>query len=141
MEARFSNRAYFFDQGLCFACLRCGACCTGAPGTIYVGPGEIALIADLLKLPLAVFMDRYLYPFKESFSIREDSLGNCLFFKNGCAIYAVRPLQCRTFPFWFDNLRSETRWLETARRCPGIGQGRRYRKDELVEMARGTMMI
>jgi uncharacterized protein len=141
MEAGYSNRVYFFDQGLCFDCLRCGACCTGAPGTIYVGPREIAPIADLLKLPLSVFTDRYLYPFKDSFSIREDSLGNCLFYKKGCAIYAVRPLQCRTFPFWFDNLRSEKRWLETGRRCPGIGQGRHYRKDELVKLARDTMMI
>lgn len=135
------QRTYFFDQGIRFECRRCGLCCTGAPGTIYVTDAEIRAIAVHLGMRLAQFHQHYLYPFKDSFSIREDSQGNCLFLNDGCAIYGVRPLQCRAFPFWFSIMRSEKRWREVASRCPGIGQGRLYDRDEILTIVQSTMKI
>jgi len=132
---------YFFDQGLSFECQRCGTCCTGAPGTIYVGPEEVAPICDHIGLDPLEFERRYLYPYKEGFSIREDPQGNCLFFNNGCGIYPVRPFQCSAFPFWFANVRSQSRWHDIARQCPGIGKGRRYSKEEIIALARKTINI
>jgi len=132
---------YFFDQGLFFECRRCGTCCTGAPGTVYVGPLEVPTVARYLELPASVFTATYLYPYKDSFSIREDARGNCLFFKNGCTIYPVRPLQCRSFPFWFSNLRSEKSWEHVRRQCPGIGKGRYFSRSEIIKLARQTMML
>lgn len=132
---------YFFDQGLTFACQRCGACCTGAPGTIYVAVDEVAIIADHLKLSSAEFIRTCLYPYKDSFSIREKANGDCLFFEQGCRIYPVRPFQCRSFPFWFSNLRSESRWERIGRQCPGIGRGRHYSRAEIIRMARKTTMF
>lgn len=132
---------YFFDQGLSFECRRCGTCCTGASGTIYVGPDEISPIAAYIGLSVYDFAQRYLYPYKKSFSIKEDSQGNCLFFNNGCGIYPVRPFQCRAFPFWFCNVRSESHWRDIARQCPGIGHGRRYSREEIIALARETMHI
>ena len=131
----------FFDQGLSFECQRCGACCTGAPGTIYVAPEEIGPMAGCLRLDLSDLIARYLYPYQDSYSIKEDARGDCLFFQAGCTIYPVRPFQCRSFPFWFRNVRSESHWRETARQCPGIGHGRRYCKEEIMAIARTTMNI
>ena len=37
-----------------------------------------------------------------------------------CQIYSVRPTQCRTFPWWPQNLKSEKEWQEAARYCEGI---------------------
>jgi hypothetical protein len=54
-------------------------------------------------------------------------------------IYPVRPLQCRTYPFWFQNLRSEKKWRLTGTACPGIGQGRRYSKDEILALLQLTI--
>ncbi|MBI5552003.1 MAG: YkgJ family cysteine cluster protein [Desulfobacterales bacterium] len=128
----FADRAYFFDHGLRFECQQCGQCCTGESGTIYVGPEEIAAMAAHLGLPVGPFVETYLYPFRDSHSIREDDLGNCLFYDQGCTIYPVRPMQCSSFPFWFSNLRSEKRWQALRRECPGIGQGRLYTKQEIL---------
>jgi hypothetical protein len=132
------ERPYFFDAGLRFECQRCGVCCTGDPGTIYVGPSEIDPMAGYCRLSQTRFIATYLYPFKDSYSIREDAAGCCLFFRDGCAIYPVRPLQCRSFPFWFVHLRCPARWAELQRHCPGIGQGRLYSKEEIMAWARAT---
>lgn len=37
-----------------------------------------------------------------------------------CAIYTVRPAQCRTWPFWPENLSSRADWRSAGERCPGI---------------------
>ena len=37
-----------------------------------------------------------------------------------CAVYPVRPLQCRTWPFWPENLSSEQAWNHSAKRCHGM---------------------
>jgi hypothetical protein len=45
-----------------------------------------------------------------------------------CGIYPVRPQQCRTWPFWSQNLRSRSEWDQVKRRtpCPGMDVGRHY---------------
>lgn len=40
-----------------------------------------------------------------------------------CAIHEARPMQCRTWPFWPENLRSKAAWERTARQCEGVGRG------------------
>ena len=135
------QRPYFFDRGLRFECQRCGACCVGEPGTIFVSPFESEVIAAHLEMTPAAFTDTYLYPYKTGYSIKEDAVGRCRFFADGCSIYPVRPHQCRTFPFWFSNLRSERRWRRIGRQCPGIGQGRRFTRGQILSIARSTMMI
>lgn len=37
-----------------------------------------------------------------------------------CTIYSVRPQQCRTFPWWKENLASKESWEEAAQQCEGI---------------------
>ena len=41
------------------------------------------------------------------------------------SLYDARPMQCRTWPFWPENLTSRRVWEATKRRtpCPGMGQG------------------
>lgn len=128
------NRPYFFDAGIRFQCQRCGACCTGDPGVVRVSETEIAGMAAHLALPVSRVIETFLYPFEGGYSIREERDGRCLFFADGCRIYPVRPLQCRTFPFWFSNLRSETRWRQISRACPGIGRGRLFPKSEILDI-------
>ena len=42
-----------------------------------------------------------------------------------CSIYLVRPLQCRTWPFWSSNLTSAEAWNRAAKTCPGMNRGKR----------------
>ncbi|GAB6908639.1 YkgJ family cysteine cluster protein [Desulfosarcina cetonica] len=131
------QRSYFFDAGLRFACQCCGDCCTGAPGIVRVTPAEIDRIAHYLGVKATDLKSSHLAPWEGGHRIRERADGRCLFFEAGCRIYAVRPRQCRTFPFWFTNLRSEARWQKTCRACPGIGRGRLYTKTEILDLLAG----
>ena len=141
IDSAWPPRIYFFDAGLRFQCRRCGCCCTGASGTIYVGPEEIRRIAAYLQLPVAGFLSEFAYAFRDSYSIREDADGQCLFYHHGCAIYPVRPLQCSTFPFWFSNVRNRQRWQAAARQCPGIGTGQLFDRDRITALARQTLHL
>ena len=127
-----SARPYFFDSGLRFACRRCGACCTGAPGTIRVSAAEIDRIAGYLDIPRQQFRKDYVVQSQTGPSIGEHGDGRCLFYAQGCRIYPVRPRQCRGYPFWFNILRAENRWVREAQRCPGIGQGRLCTRTEIM---------
>ena len=63
--------------------------------------------------------------------IEESVTKDCIFLRNvdgvkQCRIYSVRPGQCRTWPFWPENLFSPDDWNRAALRCPGINRGRLY---------------
>lgn len=137
---RPEDRAYFFDGGIRFGCTQCGECCTGAHGTMFVNDGEADRLARHLGLDRAVFLKRFAYPIEGGHSLREEKNGDCVFFKEGrCSVYEVRPTQCRTYPFWAENLRSERAWAATCRECPGIGEGRLYEKDELLAIVQQSL--
>jgi uncharacterized protein len=40
-----------------------------------------------------------------------------------CSLYDVRPLQCRTWPFWAENLEHRNAWDAAGKSCPGINTG------------------
>lgn len=130
----YENRSYFFDQGIRFECQGCGQCCCGAPGVIRVTMEEIVRIAEHLSTSSYAILETCVFPYESAFSIRERTDGSCLFYETGCRIYPVRPLQCRTFPFWFNNMRSEKKWEQTCRQCPGIGQGPVYNKEQILSI-------
>lgn len=51
-----------------------------------------------------------------------------------CSIYEARPLQCRTWPFWPEVVRSRAAW-ERMRKdtpCPGMNSGPLITVDEIV---------
>ena len=43
-----------------------------------------------------------------------------------CRVHNARPQQCRTWPFWPENISSPRAWQRAARNCEGINQGKRY---------------
>ena len=114
--------SYCFDSNACEACG--GHCCTGESGYIWTKYDEIEKIADFLNLSVEKFATIYLKKVKHRYSLREKKLAEdnyaCIFFDesiNRCTIYAVRPLQCRTFPFWEQFKNDEE---EVKKECPGI---------------------
>jgi Fe-S-cluster containining protein len=137
-DTAFPDRPVFFDDGLRFECRRCGGCCTGSPGTVYVAADELQPLADFLEIDIGELQRRYLGPLRDSFTIREHPDGRCLFYANGCAIYPARPRQCATYPFWLNNLRSEAKWKAAARECPGIGSGKRFSREQILAILAAT---
>jgi uncharacterized protein len=57
--------------------------------------------------------------------IRIDADGRCSLLGRDmrCRVYAQRPRQCRTYPFWPEVVGSRAAWQREARRCEGIGRG------------------
>ena len=139
--SRPEDRAYFFDGGLRFSCTQCGKCCAGAPGTVFMNAAESERLARHLGLPVEQFLAEYAYPVEGGHSLREtgENYACILFRDERCTVYEVRPSQCRTFPFWAENVRSETAWRKTCRNCPGIGQGRLYSREEILSIAADSL--
>ena len=124
----------WYQDGLRFACTRCGKCCTGAPGFVWVNGEEVQAIADFLHEPVEQVWARYTRPERSGRSLREKANNDCIFFDaaQGCTIYSVRPRQCRTWPFWQSNLSSPAAWEETCQRCPGSGKGELIPAEEIT---------
>jgi len=116
------DHSSWYAQGLRFECTGCGQCCTGAPGYIWVSEEEIEKIAEFLQLTVEEFSRQYLRRVKGRLSLIElPKTYDCIFLKDKkCQIYSVRPTQCRTYPWWPQNLKSEKEWQEAARYCEGI---------------------
>lgn len=123
----------FWHKGLQFQCHRCGNCCTFPGGAVYASKGEFRKIAKHLGISFEQFLEQYTEEIDGYVSLKSVPEGPCIFYDHGCSIYEVRPIQCRTFPFWDDLLKSQTRWSEQAKTCQGIDKGRVWSKKEIKE--------
>jgi Fe-S-cluster containining protein len=133
----------WYHAGLQFQCTGCGDCCTGAPGYVWVNKEEIAALAAHEGLAIDEFENRYVRLIGVRKSLHEYANGDCVFFDSQtrkCRVYAVRPRQCRTWPFWESNLRSPQAWADTCRACPGSGAGRLYQLEE-IEAQKSVLRI
>jgi uncharacterized protein len=115
----------WYADGLNFTCTRCGDCCTGVPGFVWVTDDELADIASFLGQPVAEVRELYTRKARGKRTLREKTNGDCVFFERnkGCTIYSVRPPQCRTWPFWDSNVETPEDWQKTCDTCPGAGTG------------------
>ena len=133
------NDTPWFKDGLRFKCTQCGDCCTGAPGYVWVNKAEIEALAAKVGLETAEFERRYVRDVGVRKSLIEFPNGDCVFFDGQtrkCQVYGARPRQCRTWPFWESNIRTEEAWQQTCAVCPGSGQGPLVPVEEVLKQAR-----
>jgi len=103
---------------------------------------EIELIAQHLNMTPGQLRQKYLRRVGLRTSIIEHSTTkDCIFLhtvgdKKQCAIYQVRPNQCRSWPFWPDNLSGPNAWNKAGMRCAGINRGRHYSAEEIERIKR-----
>ncbi len=115
----------WYEDGLRFECTRCGKCCSGFPGFVWVNNEELQAIADARGEPLEEVIGLYTRMVHGRRSLRDNLKDDCVFYDPavGCTIYEVRPRQCRTWPFWESNLQTPKDWERTTQVCPGAGHG------------------
>jgi Fe-S-cluster containining protein len=125
----------WYADGLRFQCTQCGNCCTGPPGAVWFTEVEGRRLARRLGLSEPEFYERYARRLAGRWSLIEherDEQYDCIFLdrdtvrgKGICSVYEDRPTQCRTWPFWPENLRTRGTWREAKRvtPCPGMDQG------------------
>lgn len=126
-----------------FACTRCGHCCSGGSGHVWLEPGESEAMAAHLGMSAERFEARYVRVVLDpKEGVQRRSLvetqaegGPCALLegRNTCRVYPVRPAHCRRFPYW-DSVLNDAHSFEAARAtCPGIAV---QVSDELRERAR-----
>ena len=133
-----ANGQPWYEDGLRFGCTRCGNCCTGAPGCVWVTSDEIARIAAYRGEAPDGSAKHFVRQVGQRQSLTEEPNGDCVFYDRagrGCSIYPVRPRQCRTWPFWGSNLRSPETWRATCQVCPGSGKGEFVPLEEIERRA------
>ena len=138
----------WYADGLSFQCTQCGNCCTGGPGYVWVSDVEIDRFATHLSMERDAFLKKYCRLIGGKVSLKERrNLRNeydCVFLKEidineagkirkqrVCTAYEVRPLQCRTWPFWDGLLANKKQWDKAANGCPGINRGRAYTLEQI----------
>ena len=123
-----SDDNVWYGDGLDFSCTQCGDCCTGDPGYVWVTKEEIRRIAEQLGRPDGKLTAEEVRRVGFRRSLTEHPNGDCFFLeqvgdKRICKVYPVRPVQCRTWPFWDLNLFNRKAWDEAAKGCPGMNHG------------------
>lgn len=128
----------WYQDGLRFTCTQCGDCCTGEPGFVWVDDEEIARLAAVTGHTVEEFCRKFVARVGEDRTLRERDDGACVFFRKGigCTVYADRPKQCRTWPFWESNVRSPKTWERITRTCPGAGQGQLFTAEEILAQSK-----
>lgn len=136
----------WYEEGLRFTCTQCGNCCTGPPGYVWFTDEEATAMATAAGLETAEFRHRHAKRVNGKWTLldRRNERGeyDCVFLQTGddgkrtCSIYSVRPQQCRTWPFWPENLKSSTAWGRAGATCPGMtagnqGQGKLYSIEQI----------
>jgi len=128
----------WFSGGLRFGCTRCGNCCTGEPGTVLVEEPEIRALREHLGLDDEAFRTIHTRTLPSgAVVLRERANHDCTFWDAalGCRVYAHRPRQCRTWPFWRRNVATPESWAEAARGCPGMDSGALHDEASILRSA------
>lgn len=119
----------WYEDGLRFSCTQCGNCCTGPPGAVWFTDDEGRAMAKKLDITVDQFYKHYTRRIGSRWSLTEnliDGRYDCVFLdrstqKPSCKLYDARPSQCRSWPFWPENLHTEAAWLKAKKGTPCLG--------------------
>jgi Fe-S-cluster containining protein len=93
---------------------------------VFVTRAEAQRLCAHLGLGWPWFRRRYLVRLEDGATVLASHADErCVFLdvEGRCRVYAVRPAQCSTYPFWPEVLVTAKAWRREARRCEGIGRG------------------
>jgi len=123
----------FWEAGIRFECQGTGRCCLsrGTYGYVYLTLEDRRRFAKHFGIKTAEFTRRECGKTGGHFHLK-DVEGACKFLKGkSCGVYEARPMQCRTWPFWPENMKPKI-WNEEVKAfCPGVGKGKLYTKAEI----------
>jgi Fe-S-cluster containining protein len=131
----------WYEGGLRFACTQCGNCCTGSTGYVWVTEADLLAIAEFLQKPIGEIRLFHTRRAEGKVSLKEYPNGDCIYFDpqhRTCTIYPVRPIQCKTWPFWGKHLTTPEIWQQLKPNCPGINQGELYSLEHIQHQSTQT---
>lgn len=127
----------FWDKGIRFECQGTGRCCLsrGGHGFVYFTLPDRKRIAKHLGISREQFEEQYCQVDDEGNWSLQDPDKNCMFLEGKqCSVYEARPTQCRTWPFWPENMDAKTWDEDVVSYCPGVGKGKLYSQSEIKKL-------
>lgn len=117
------SREKFYKEGLHFECQGSGKCCVsrGQYGFVYLTKEDRKKMAAHLNLSVGEFRKKYCKTTDGvQHLIQPESTDDCVFLEqNRCQVYEARPIQCRTWPFWPENMNPKAWKKNVIAFCPG----------------------
>lgn len=131
----------FYRDGLHFECQRCSNCCRHEPGFVFLSYNDLKRLESGTGLSRSEFVSEYCRGVyihgAYRLSLVEKENYDCIFWTpEGCKVYEHRPLQCRSYPFWPENLENRQRWDALRIACPGVNRGPLHLYEEIEEWLR-----
>lgn len=126
----------FFKDGIRFECQGTGRCCTsrGEYGFVYLTLGDRKRMAKELGLSLTDFTKKHCDKTEGWMHLKKPDQPCQFLDGKRCTVYEGRPNQCRTWPFWPENMNAKTWNEEVITFCPGVGQGKLFSATEIKRL-------
>jgi len=128
-----TNQKKWWSKGIQFQCQGSGKCCVsrGEYGAVYLTPKDRRKLGNFFKITTREFTKKYCEKELGYWKLK-DFTKKCTFLKDKkCSVYEARPTQCKTWPFWPENLSPKAWSKEVKSYCPGISKGKIWTKEEI----------
>jgi len=114
----------FWKNGLQFGCTGCGKCCQN-DGEVWLDIDEFVDLVDFLKISAEETLEKYVDGVKSGWVklknkvvvATPENIDRCIFLDDDgkkCTVYSVRPVQCRTYPWWPRLMTNQAEWNSEA---------------------------
>jgi len=103
-----SKGKHFYKDGIRFKCQGEGKCCVtrGRYGYVYLSFSDRRRLAAHFRMSTTAFTAAFTKKVDGLYELRYTGR-DCPFLRDyRCAVYEARPWQCRTWPFWPENMNS-----------------------------------
>ena len=125
-----------FKDGINFECQSSGNCCVSRDsyGYVYLSMDDLKRFSKYFNITVKDFKLQYCQTTDGFIHLKEKKNlnGKCIFLKNKrCTVYESRPSQCKTWPFWNENMHAKVWNEDIAVNCPGIGKGKKIKSDTI----------
>src|SRR5690606_25004657 len=126
----------WWTEGVRFQCQGSGKCCVshGEFGYVYLTLADRRRMAKHLNLSVAEFVRVHCDRDDEFYVLKETGEACRFLDQNRCGVYEGRPTQCRTWPFWPEEMSPKQWKKEVASFCPGVGKGKTWTEEEIREV-------
>ncbi len=127
MNEENTEKKHWWSKGIQFECQGSSKCCMsrGEHGYVYLTLKDRQRLSKYLGLSTSIFTNKYCDKTDGIFHLKElERREACIFLAGtACGVYEGRPTQCRTWPFWPENMHPKS-WSHNVKKfCPGVGKG------------------
>ena len=91
---------------------------------MYLRPEDAQIMADYHNMSVEDWLEKDCHQTIDGrYILNSDPITQiCIYLDENkkCTVYEARPAQCRSYPFWSENVRSDRSWKRTVSECPGL---------------------